>query len=269
MPSDIYADIACGLDPVRFARSRLGFDPDPWQAQLLRSTAPRIAINAARQSGKTTTVAVLALHLSLYVPEALTLLVSPSMRQSRLVFDRVMAFLRMLEPVERLEEDNRLSAMLANGSRIVSLPGESKTTRGYSGPALVVEDEASRVDDAIQAVIRPMLAVSGGRLILMSTPAGRRGHFYTAMTGDDDEWERITITAAQCPRITKEFLAKEFKALGDLQYRQEFECEFIDDATAAFATDMVERALDDFEPFLPQTLTRPEGGAPWTALRTP
>jgi hypothetical protein len=251
MPSKSFLTLAYGLDPVAFSRARLGFDPDPWQCELLRSSASRIAINAARQSGKSTTVAVLALHVALYMPGSLILLVSPSQRQSRLLFDKVIGFLRQLEPVEQLEEDNRLSATLANNSRIVSLPGDSKTVRGFSGPALVVEDEASRVDDAIQAAIRPMLAVSGGRLILMSTPAGRRGHFYTAMTGDDEEWERITITAEQCPRITQDFLAKEFKSLGPLQFEQEFRCAFVDDATAAFATDMLDRALADFPPFIP------------------
>ena len=49
-----------------------------------------------------------------------------------------MDFLRSLEHVEQLEEDNKLSATLANRSRIVSLPGDPKTVRGFSGPSLVI-----------------------------------------------------------------------------------------------------------------------------------
>jgi hypothetical protein len=71
------------------------------------------------------------------------------------------------------------------------------------------------------------------------------------MTGDDDEWERVTVTAEECPRITKEYLAKEMRALGPIAFKSEFGCEFIDDATAAFGTDMIDRALADFEPFIP------------------
>jgi hypothetical protein len=108
-----------------------------------------------------------------YHAGGLTLLVSPSQRQSRELFSKVTDFLRSLQPVEELDEDNRLSAVLQNGSRIVSLPGDARTVRGFSGPSLIVEDEAGYVADELYAAIRPMLAVSRGRLILMGTPAGR------------------------------------------------------------------------------------------------
>ncbi len=70
-----------------------------------------------------------------------------------------------------LEEDNRLSFTLSNGSRVVSLPGTSETVRGFSAPRLVIEDEAAFVEDGVYGAVRPMLAVSSGRLILMSTPS--------------------------------------------------------------------------------------------------
>lgn len=247
---NLFRDLAHGLDAVAFAQDRLGFHPDPWQAQLLRSTALQIALNVCRQGGKSTTVAAVALHTALYQPGALILLVSPSQRQSRELFAKVMEFLRSLEPVEQLDEDNKLSATLANRSRIVSLPGDPKTVRGFSGPALVIEDEAGYVSDEMVAAVRPMLAVSRGRLILMSTPAGRRGHFFETWTGSSD-WERIFLTAKDCPRISREFLAQELAALGPLLFSQEYEGQFIDAQTSAFASEMIERALvDDFEPFL-------------------
>ena len=89
-----------------------------------------------------------------------------------------------------LGEDNRLSMSLDNGSRVVALPGDSDTIRGFSSPALIIEDEAAYVDDGLYRAIRPMLAVSGGRLILLSTPNGRRGHFFESWQGDET-WERI------------------------------------------------------------------------------
>ena len=80
----------------------------------------------------------------------------------------------------KLEEDNKTSFELANGSRVVCLPGTAETVRGFSAPALIIEDEAAFVDDAFNRAVRPMLAVSNGRLILMSTPNGQRGHFFEA-----------------------------------------------------------------------------------------
>jgi hypothetical protein len=246
----MFHDLAWGLDPVAFAVDRLSFYPDPWQAGLLRSDASQIALNCCRQSGQSTTTAIKALHTALYEPGALILLVSPSQRQSRELFTKVMDFLRQLEPVEQLDEDNKLSATLANRSRIVSLPGDPKTVRGYSGPALVIDDEAGYVPDEMMAALRPMLAVSRGRLILMSTPAGRRGHFFEACTGPT-EWERVLITAKDCPRISAEFLAQELAALGPLLFSQEYEGQFIDAQTAAFATEMIDRALvSNFTPFI-------------------
>jgi hypothetical protein len=220
---------------------------------LLRSTASQVALNVCRQGGKSTTVSLLALHAAIYQPGSLILLVSPSQRQSRELFAKVMDFLRQLEPVEQLEEDNKLSATLANRSRIVSLPGDPKTVRGFSEPSLVIEDEAAYVADEMVAAVRPMLAVSRGRLILMSTPAGRRGHFFDACMGGP--WERVFITAKECPRISADFLAQERVTLGPLLFSQEYEGQFIDAQTSAFATDMIDRALvDDFELFVPGVL---------------
>src|SRR5215472_6153378 len=250
MAVDLLArDIVHGLDPTVFVSDRLGFVPDPWQERVLRSPSRQIVLNVSRQAGKSTTVAALALHTALYEPGALILLVSPSQRQSRELFAKAMDFLRRLEPAEELEEDNRLSATLKNRSRIVSLPGDQKTIRGFSAPALVIEDEAAYVEDATYHAVRPMLAISQDKLILMSTPAGRRGHFYEIWTTAED-WERIRITGPECPRISAEFLGQEKKALGDLLYSQEYLGEFIEDAESLFDDHLIEAMFtDNFEPF--------------------
>jgi hypothetical protein len=236
-------------DPVAFAEDRLRFRPDDWQAKLLRSDARQICLNCCRQAGKSTCVAALALHSALYDAGGLILLVSPSQRQSRELFSKVTDFLGSLQPAEALEEDNRLSAVLQNGSRIVSLPGDARTVRGFSGPSLIVEDEAGYVADELYAAIRPMLAVSRGRLILMGTPAGRRGHFFDIWSTGED-WEKIRIVGRECPRISAEFLAAEARELGPLLYGQEYGGEFIDAQSSAFSSELIELALvDDFEPF--------------------
>src|SRR5947209_9839283 len=148
-------DLAHGLDAAAFAEDRLGFVPDPWQAGLLRSEARQIIENITRQGGKSTSAAAKALHVALYNAPALVPLVSPSQRQSRELFGKVIEFLRRLEPAEATEEDNRLSVMLKNGSRIVSLPGDPKTIRGFSGPKLVIVDEAAYVEKALFTALRP------------------------------------------------------------------------------------------------------------------
>ncbi len=80
---DMAGDLRCALDPVAFAAERLNFIPDAWQTKVLRSSGQNILLNCSRQAGKSTTTSIIALHTAFYQPEALTLLVSPSLRQSR------------------------------------------------------------------------------------------------------------------------------------------------------------------------------------------
>jgi hypothetical protein len=252
-PLDLTLDFAHALDAVAFAEDRLAFRPDPWQAQVLRSARRQVILNCCRQSGKSTTTAILSLHTAIYEPSSLILLVSPSQRQSRELFQKVTGFLRALEPAQELEEDNRLSATLSNGSRIASLPGDARTVRGYSAPRLIILDEAAHLPDdgELYTALRPMLSVSkNGRLILLSTPNGRRGDFYNIWTGGGD-WERIKLVGKECPRISAEFLADELRELGPLLFSQEYEGQFIDAAASAFSSELIDLALTaDFERFM-------------------
>lgn len=239
----LLGDAALGLDPVRFAAA-LGFTPDPWQADALRSTAPRVLLNVTRQGGKSLVAAVLALHQALYVPRSLALVISPSLRQSAELYRRVRELAASLPAPPRMTEDTATSATLANGSRVISLPSSEPTIRGYSSVDLLIEDEASRVPDPLYYATRPMLAVSGGRQLLLSTPFGRRGHFFEAWQ-DEDGWERYEVPATQVPRIPAAFLEGERRAMGAWWFGQEYLCQFSDSAGQVFRTEDVLAAFSD------------------------
>ncbi len=236
-------DLKIALDPVLFARL-LGFNPDPWQERVLSSSSKRLMLNCSRQSGKSTTASILALHRAIYFPDNLILLISPSLRQSSELFRKVGVQLDRLKMKPKLLENNKLSCIFDNKSRIVSLPSSEGTIRGYSGANLIIEDEASRVEDGLYMAIRPMLAVSNGRLILMSTPFGKRGHFYQEWS-EGDEWEKIQIKADDCPRISKEFLESERRSLGEWWFKQEYMCEFMDSVDSAFRTEEIKRMFEE------------------------
>lgn len=217
-------------DPIAFARN-VGLTPDPWQARMLRSSARRLILCCSRQAGKSTGASILVTHRAIYDPGHLALLISPSLRQSGELFRKVRGLIERVGV--KLAEDNALSVTLENGSRIVSLPSSEDTIRGYSAVDTLVEDEAAFVSDAINVAIRPMLAVSNGQLVLMSSPNGRRGHFFEAWERGGDAWERYAVKASDIPRISPEFLREERRALGELRFRQEYECEFIAAATGS------------------------------------
>jgi hypothetical protein len=216
-----------GDDPVAFARL-CQLTPDPWQERLLRAQG-NVLLNCSRQAGKSTGASLLVVHRAVTQPGHLALLISPSERQSKELFRKVRTFLDRVPGGVRLTEDNVLSCTLANGSRIVSLPSSEHTIRGYSAVNTLIEDEAAFVDDALNVAVRPMLAVSGGQMILMSTPNGRRGHFFEAWEGTGT-WHRERVTCWEVPRIPKAFLEEERRVLREM-FRQEYECEFINALT--------------------------------------
>src|SRR5215472_10520634 len=161
---------------VRLMRN-LGLEPDPWQMEVLTSRHTRLLLNCARQSGKSTTVAILGLAEAVWVPGTRVLLLSRSPPQSTLLFGIVRDyFLRLGSPMKARLTVHELH--LANHSSVVCLPCREDTIRGYSNVSLLVIDEAARVPDDLYRAVRPMLAVSGGRMVCLSTPYGKRGFFY-------------------------------------------------------------------------------------------
>ena len=235
-------DLRLALDRAEFART-LGLEPDPWQERLLRSSSDRVLLNCCRQSGKSTMSGVIALHRALYHPRSLILCLAPALRQSQELFGKVLGFYRDLGRPIPAQAERKLSLELENGSRIVTLPGTDKTIRGFSGASLLIVDEASRVADELYFAVRPMLAVSGGGLMMLTTPQGKRGVFYEEWTGGRGSWERYEVPAEECPRITPEFLEEEREALPSWVYRQEYECSFEETEDQVFTTEMVERAV--------------------------
>lgn len=145
--------------------------------------------------------------------------------------------------VEKAVQESVLSIELHNGSRIISLPGSPDTIVGYSAISLLIIDEAARTPDDLYRSVRPMLAVSRGQLVALSTPFGKRGWFWDAWNRCEEEkargrvepWARIKVTADQCPRIGKDFLDEERMAIGERWYRQEYLCEFVDTVDAVFS----------------------------------
>jgi hypothetical protein len=251
----ISQDLLHALDPVEFARA-MGFKPDAWQVKAMRSRSARQIWVVTRQGGKSTTAGIIALHQAIYTPSSLVLLISPTLRQSSELFRTARAWLERAPWQPALTEDNKLSCTFDNGSRIVSLPGSEASIRGFTAN-LVIEDEAARVADAMYYAARPMLAVTGGRLLLMSTPFGRRGHFYEEFTNGGAAWERAEVPATACPRIPPEFLEEERQALGDYWFSQEYLCQFRATNDAIFDFDLIQQAIDqDIQPLFSAAVAR-------------
>ena len=238
-------DGAKSVGIVEFVRTRLRFEPDQRQCEVLESKAKQMILNCTRQWGKSTVAAAKAVHRAYSRPRSLILATSPTARQSGELLRKAADMVATLGIQPKGDGDNELSLLFPNGSRIVGLPGSEWTVRGFSAISLLLIDEASRVEDAMYKTLRPMLAVSNGDIWLMSTPCGKRGFFYEVWTHGGEEWTRIAAPATECPRIPKEFLAAERREMGSVWFRQEYMGEVVENGSELFGRNVVEEALDE------------------------
>ena len=208
---------------AQWVKEKLGFAPDEIQARVLSTESKQGILNCTRQWGKSTTAAAKAVHEACTKDGSLILVVSPSERQSAELVRKAAEFTQRLGVRSKRDGHNSISLAFPNGARIVGL----------------------------YRAMRPMLAVSGGRLWLMSTPNGKQGFFYDTWERGGPEWERIRVTGYECPRIPNEFLDKERVLHGERGFRQEYLCEFGDVEGGVFDMDLVQRAFtDDVEPLV-------------------
>src|SRR5690348_3250137 len=126
-----------GQEAVNWVRQRLGFRPDTVQAAMLASNARRVMLNCARQWGKSTLAAAKAVCEADNNPGSMTLVVSPTLRQSAELVRIAAGFVeRLTEKKPRGDGHNEISLLLDNGSRIVGVGGNEAHVRGFSAASL-------------------------------------------------------------------------------------------------------------------------------------
>jgi tRNA(Met) C34 N-acetyltransferase TmcA len=215
-------------DIISFAVNTLRFTQlDSWQSDFLTDTQhKRVILNCARQTGKSSMVAIRAIYEALTTPGSLILVISPTFRQSMLLFSKIMRFYdtaeRPILPIKETETQLRLE----NDSWIVSLPSSEANVRGFSKVDFIAVDEAARVGADVYAAIMPMLLVSGGRIVMLSTPWGYDNFYSDVWHNNDNDWHKVKITADACPRITKEAIAIQRENMLSWQIDQELYCSF-------------------------------------------
>src|SRR5579884_201366 len=230
------ADLRYALDVGAFCRERLHLELDAWQLRLLRSRGLRELVNVTRQGGKSTSTAAAALHEGAYVPRSKTIVISPSARQSNLLLAKVEELAAKAGVKTRPHHGDDPGLLLPAGE-LLALPGAEATTRGFDRCTWLIVDEAARVPDSLFYSARAYLATTNGRTWLLSTPFGRRGFFYSEH--ESGRWNVTRVAAADCPRISAEFLAEQKSSLPPAWFAQEYCCEFTSVEHGVFDHDLV------------------------------
>ena len=235
---------------MEFAGKWLGFEPKAYQAELLRDGSKRIVVIYPRQSGKTTTLAVRMIWYAVDHSNTTSLIVTPGLRQSMIVMDRVHHnLMRISKPRRRriLAKMQRTVVRFKNGAQIVALPNAPDLLRGYSA-SNVVADEAAffREDELVfHSVLFPMLQTTNGTLIASSTPWGKDSVFYKFTQDPAFSLHRIQVQQVIDAELTTQAFIDEMKRITPSErFRREYLAEFAEDELAYFNQGLISQSLD-------------------------
>ena len=141
-------------------------------------------------------------------------------------------------------EGDSMTRLEFGGSRIVALPANAGLIRGFSGPSVILLDEASRIPDDVIDAVTPMMASNPScRLVCMSTPAGTRGFWWDLWENGGDRWERYETTADEIPWITEEFLEEERSRMTEAIFLEEYYGKPYASSAAVFSQETIQKAI--------------------------
>ncbi|HEY2909028.1 MAG TPA: terminase family protein [Gemmataceae bacterium] len=245
-------------DPARLMTDA-GFTPDAWQAEFLRSTDARNLILCGRQIGKSLAVALKALCRALTTANSTVVVIAPIEPQANELVRKVLSCFNAIgRPIPTIREAVT-TLEFANGSRVIALPGKERSVHSYTADLLIV-DEAARVPDEVYHSASPQLSASKGTLVALSTAFSKSGWFFKEWQAGK-EFRRWSITAHDCPRHSKEFLANERLSMGPRWFDMAYMNVFGDDVAAVFSSDDIRAAVNnDLEPLFPQPKTSSNTG---------
>jgi Terminase large subunit, T4likevirus-type, N-terminal len=245
-------EIAYRLDPVLWVREVLGAEPSAWQAENLRAPlGSSLLALTARQVGKTTTAAWAMAHTALHIPNSLSVVACPAQRQSAEAVRRVKE--NLVKAGAKLKSDNVYGLELANGSRVLALPGSDDSVRGLTVDGWIIVDEAARLSNDLIAAVRPMRARQPkARLAMLSTAWSRTDPFWMAWDSDDASWIRIKATAdIDATPFAEGFLEQERRALGEDDFKREYHGIPAGSHASPFNWELYERATQAHKPLVP------------------
>jgi hypothetical protein len=182
-------------------------------------------------------------------------------RQAFLLFEKILSYIYanykgMIKKGK--DRPTKHKVKLKNGSIIYCLPTglSGYGIRGYTVDMLIA-DEAAFIPEEVWTAVTPMLAVTKGNIILLSTPFGKGGYFFRCFS--DPSFTSFHVSSEDCPRISEHFLEQERKRMTKLQYAQEYLGEFVDELRRFFPTELINSCMQSNE----LVLTPPTYSTPW------
>ena len=224
--------------------SKLDLKLDKWQKNVLNQKG-NICLRSGRQVGKSTVISIKAAEYAVYNKKKVVLVVAAVERQAYHLFEMTLNYLSDNYKSQIKMGKNRPTKskiQLTNGTVIYCLPtGVSGLgIRGYTVD-LLIADEAAFIPEEVWTAITPMLAVTHGNIILLSTPHGKEGFYYDCFQNED--YSSFHVSSEECERVDKKFLKREKERMTKVQYAQEYLGEFVDELMQFFSTDLIRNSM--------------------------
>ncbi len=173
-------------------------------------------------------------------------------RQSRELMDKARQHCQALKIATDYYDRNsfaglnvkQLEIVLPTDVRIIGLPANPQTARGFTGDVFLDEFAMHSADREIWAAMFPTLLRGDGELDVASSPKGRSNMFHELR--DNPRFSTSTITLPDAVAHGLDVNVEETRlAMGDEElYRQEFLCEFLDEATAFLTYEQIAGCTD-------------------------
>jgi len=224
---------------------------DDWQKQVL-ATEGNLCLCSGRQVGKSTVISMKAGNYALNNARKTIMVIASTERQALLLFEKILSHIHLTRRgaiKTGKDRPTKHKLKLKNGSTIHCLPtGDSGYgIRGYTIDALYA-DEAHFIPEDVWAAVTPMLATTGGSIILLSTPFGAQGYFFRCF--HDRKFRSFHISTEEVansrldPQKTRmlEFLKDEKERMTKLQYQQEYLGLFVGGIMRFFEDDIINKS---------------------------
>jgi phage FluMu gp28-like protein len=158
------------------------------------------------------------------------------------------------------EEYKVTEARLRNGSKIIGVPANPDTARGYSANVYLDEFSVHKNSREIWAAVFPIISRGGFRLWITYTPKGKQNKAYEISNNAMFSHHVLDIYQAVeqgCPHD----IAMLKSAIDDPDlWAQEYEVQFLDEATAFITYDMINECESDQATITPPNPTLAKGG---------
>ena len=238
-------------------------DLDNWQKEVL-ATKGNLCLCSGRQVGKSTVISIDAGEYAVKNKNKTIMIIAAVERSALLLFEKVLSHIHnnYKSYIKKgKDKPTKHTLKLNNGSVIHCLPtGDSGYgIRGYTIDRLYA-DEAHFINEEVWQAVTPMLATTGGDIILLSTPFGTSGYFYRCFhdknfTSIHVNTEEVAMTRLE-PQKTRmlEFLKEEKLRMTKLQYQQEYLGLFVGGIGRFFPDDLINSVcqLDERIEYFPQ-----------------